>query len=162
MHSLNCPRCKEEGLKSLYLSGDSEDRDCALFVATEVLGVGIDVPDIEKVIDFPLASSLASAIQHAGRPARGRGRHGESIMYVKKSDIEMASDFLEMDEYKSDPRRAPDIEGAREMDMIPIAGNGELELALGGIRTRGIWVAMAHHTPDGNLFEVSPYSYHIL
>jgi superfamily II DNA helicase RecQ len=62
----DCSECKAEGLASLYLSG--EDRDCAVFVATEVLGVGIDVPDIDAVIDFPCPASLASTVQHAGRP----------------------------------------------------------------------------------------------
>ena len=65
MHSLNCPQCE---LASLYLLG--EERDCAVFIATEVLGVGIDVPDIDAVIDYPCPSSLASGVQHAGRPAR--------------------------------------------------------------------------------------------
>jgi superfamily II DNA helicase RecQ len=85
MHSLICSECKAEGLASLYLSGD--DRDCAVFVATKVLGVGIDVQDVDAVIDFPCPSSLASAVQHAGRPARGQERHGEAIIYVKKGDI---------------------------------------------------------------------------
>jgi ERCC4-related helicase len=71
MHSLICPECKAEGLASLYLSG--EDRDCAVFIATAVLGVGVDIPDIDSIIDYPCFSSLASLVQHAGRPARARG-----------------------------------------------------------------------------------------
>jgi hypothetical protein len=71
MHSLNCPQCKAEGLASLYLSG--EDRDCAIFVAMAVLGVGIDVFDIDGIIDYPCFSSVSALVQHAGRPARGIG-----------------------------------------------------------------------------------------
>jgi superfamily II DNA helicase RecQ len=87
MHSLNCPQCKAEGLVSLYLSG--EDRDCAIFIATAVLGVGIDVQDIDSVINCPCFASLASLVQHTGRPARGQGRHSEAIIYIKKTDFDM-------------------------------------------------------------------------
>ena len=89
MHSLNCPQCKAEGLVSLYLLG--EDCDCAIFIVTVVLGVGIDVQDIDSVIDYPCFSSLASLVQHAGRPARGRGLHSEAIIYIKRTDIEKRS-----------------------------------------------------------------------
>ena len=114
MHSLNCPRCKAEGLASLYLSGG--DRECTIFVATAVLGVGIDVPDIDSVIDYPCFSSLASLVQHAGRPARGRGRHGEAIIYIKKSDIAAATDFMQSEEYSEDPRHVSDLCAESDVD----------------------------------------------
>jgi len=71
MHCLNCPQCKAEGLTLLYLSG--EDHDCAIFVAMAVLGVGIDVFDINGIIDYPCFSSLSALVQHAGWPACGIG-----------------------------------------------------------------------------------------
>ena len=71
MHSLICPECKAEGLMSLYLS--SEDWDCAVFIVTTVLGVGVDVPDIDSIIDYYCFLSLASLVQHAGHPACARG-----------------------------------------------------------------------------------------
>jgi hypothetical protein len=75
MHSLNFSQYKAGGLASLYLLGDDCHR--VLFIATEVLGVGIDFPDIESVVDYPCPTSLISLVQHrdAGRPARGRGLH---------------------------------------------------------------------------------------
>jgi hypothetical protein len=66
-----------------------------IFVATVVLGISIDVVNIDTV---PCFSSLASLIQHAGRPACDRERHGEAIIYIKKSDIEAATAFIDSDE----------------------------------------------------------------
>jgi superfamily II DNA or RNA helicase len=125
MHSLNCPQCKAEGLASLYLSG--EDRDCAIFIATAVLGVGIDVFDIDSIIDYPCFSSVSALVQHAGRPARGIGRHGEAIIYIKKTDIVVTTEFMESDEYLEDLRRVPDLDmesDADPTDVDPLESEG--------------------------------------
>ena len=124
MHSLNCPQCKAEGLASLYLSG--EDRNCAIFVATAVLGVGIDVFDIDSIIDYPCFSSVSALVQHAGRPACGVGRHGEAIIYIKKTDIAVAMEFMEADEYFEDLCRVPDLDMESDPtdDVDPLESEG--------------------------------------
>jgi superfamily II DNA/RNA helicase len=100
-------QCKAEGLASLYLSG--EDRDCAIFVATAVLGVGINVFDIDSIIDYPCFSSVSALVQHAGR-------HGEAIIYIKKTDIAVTTEFMESDEYLEDMRRVPDLDVESDAD----------------------------------------------
>ncbi|KAF5370439.1 hypothetical protein D9615_009741 [Tricholomella constricta] len=100
MHSLNCPDCKSEGLAALYESGDA--RTTALFVTTAILEVGIDVPDIESVVMFPAPLSASSLVQRSGRPARGRGMHGKAIIHVKKTELELARNYVEMN--PADPR----------------------------------------------------------
>jgi Helicase conserved C-terminal domain len=123
MHSLNCPQCKAEGLMSLYLSG--EDRDCAIFVATAVLGVGIDVFDIDGIIDYPCFSSVSALVQHAGRPARRIGRHGEAIIYIKKTDVAVTTEFMESEEYLEDLHRVPDLDV--ESDADPTDGSPDVD-----------------------------------
>jgi superfamily II DNA/RNA helicase len=124
MHSLNCLQCKAEGLASLYLSG--EDRNCAIFVATAVLGVGIDVFDIDGIIDYPYFSSVSALVQHAGRPAHGVGRHGEAIIYIKKTDIAVTTEFMEADEYLEDLRHVPDLDMESDPtdDVDPLESEG--------------------------------------
>jgi hypothetical protein len=126
MHSLNCPQCKAEGLASLYLSG--EDRDCVIFVATALLGVGIDVSDINSIIDYPCLSSVSTLVQHAGRPTHGIGQHGEAIIYIKKTDIAVAMEFMESDKYLEDLRRVPDLDMESNVnprdDVDPLESEG--------------------------------------
>jgi RecG-like helicase len=51
MHSMNCTDCKLEGMAALCETGDS--RQTAIFVATGVLEVGIDIPGLPSVVLFP-------------------------------------------------------------------------------------------------------------
>lgn len=91
-HSLNCPQCKADILDSLYESGD--ERATAITVATDVLGVGMDVQDCDRVYCFPTPSCVSSLVQRAGRASRGRDRHGTAVIYIKKSDIEAVEAYL--------------------------------------------------------------------
>ncbi|KAF7983684.1 hypothetical protein HWV62_19595 [Athelia sp. TMB] len=107
MHSVYCAQCKAEGLESLYELG--EQRSCGIWVTSNVLAVGIDVPDVYRSIDYPCASSLSMLLQHAGRPARGIGLHGEAIIYVKKTDLDEAAAHIKSPEYIENPLRVADI-----------------------------------------------------
>lgn len=88
-------------MESLYKP--EEQRDCALWVSTAVLEVGVDLPLIKGVVIFPHSKSLSSMIQEAGRPVRGRDEHGWAIVYVTKADIKDAEEYLESGE-TLDPR----------------------------------------------------------
>jgi hypothetical protein len=81
-----------------------------------VLGVGIDVFDINGIIDYPCFSSLSALVQHAGWPACGIGWHGEAIIYIKKTDIAVAMEFMESDEYLEDLRHVPDLDVESDTD----------------------------------------------
>ena len=59
----------------------------------------------------------------------GRERHGEAIIYVKKSDIEAVTSFIDSDEYINDPRRVVEIDKGSEMDIDP---NRDTEIEVGG------------------------------
>ncbi|TFY76679.1 hypothetical protein EWM64_g7331 [Hericium alpestre] len=95
MHSMNCPKCKKEGLAAL--NATNSERTTAIFVATAVWEVGLDVPDISSVIMFPAPASASSIIQRAGRPARSPGMHGQAIVYVKKTEIEASLEYVQCD-----------------------------------------------------------------
>ena len=108
MYCLNCSQCKAEGLASLYLSG--EEHDCAVFITTKVLSVGINVSDIDAVIDFPCPLNPAVGVKHAGCPACDREQHGEAIICVKNADIDTVTSFIELDEYMEDPHCVVDFD----------------------------------------------------
>lgn len=67
----------------------------AIVVATDVLGVGMDVPDCDQVICFPTPSSMSSMVQRIGRTSRAQDRHGTAYVYIKKADTEAVMAYLQ-------------------------------------------------------------------
>lgn len=53
-----------------------------IIVVTDAMGLEIDSPDIEQVVNWGLASSLCNIMQRAGRAARGKDLQGEFIWFV--------------------------------------------------------------------------------
>jgi RecG-like helicase len=51
MHPLNCEDRKAEGTTELYKTGN--ERTCTIFVATAVLEVGLNIPDLKVIVIFP-------------------------------------------------------------------------------------------------------------
>ena len=56
-----------------------------IMVATESLGTGVDISDVERVVQyrFPLERLLSVLIQRFGRPSRMAGMKGEAIFLVE-------------------------------------------------------------------------------
>jgi superfamily II DNA/RNA helicase len=90
---MNCPDCKQESMAALCKTGDA--RQTAIFIATAVLEVGVDIPELPCVVLFPQPQSSCSLVQRAGRPARELGARGEAIVYIKKADLEAARKLAE-------------------------------------------------------------------
>ncbi|KAI0038008.1 hypothetical protein FA95DRAFT_1309818 [Auriscalpium vulgare] len=87
-----CPECKRESLEALHASGG--ERKTAIFVATAVWEVGLDIADIIRVVLFLLGLSISALVQRAGRPVRGLLTQGEAIVYVKQSDVQAALAYI--------------------------------------------------------------------
>ncbi|KAH9897008.1 hypothetical protein C8Q73DRAFT_780555 [Cubamyces lactineus] len=56
-----------------------------VLVCTDAAGMGCNIPDIDRVVQWKLPTTFSSFIQRAGRAARGRGRTGTAILLVEKS-----------------------------------------------------------------------------
>ncbi|KII82643.1 hypothetical protein PLICRDRAFT_677307 [Plicaturopsis crispa FD-325 SS-3] len=56
-----------------------------ILVATEAAGMGADIPDITRVIQFGLCKSLSIWTQRAGRAGRSPGLHATAYLLVQKS-----------------------------------------------------------------------------
>lgn len=126
VHSLNCPQCKDDILVSLYQSGN--ERTTGIHVTTDVLGVGMNMQDFDRIICFPTPSSAASLVQRAGRASRGRDRHGTAYVYIKKNDIKDVSAYL-----KATASVALDPRLLRDPVSTPSAANIHAEHGTGGI-----------------------------
>ncbi|TFY64233.1 hypothetical protein EVJ58_g2763 [Rhodofomes roseus] len=71
-----------------------------ILVATEAAGMGADIPDIERVVQFGVPSSLTVWIQRAGRAGRSPDIEAIAILLVEKSAFQLIA--------KRRKKRAPD------------------------------------------------------
>ncbi|KAJ7903120.1 hypothetical protein B0H13DRAFT_1480690, partial [Mycena leptocephala] len=66
-----------------------------ILVCTDAAGMGIDISDIEFVVQWKIPKNLSSWVQRAGRAARGRGTTGMAIMLVERSAFEVGADAVQ-------------------------------------------------------------------
>jgi len=66
-----------------------------LVVATDVAARGLDVSDIERVINYDFPQNIESYIHRIGRTARG-GKKGESVSYFTNIDFPIVKDVLDI------------------------------------------------------------------
>jgi ATP-dependent RNA helicase RhlE len=81
--------------------------DIRVMVATDLLARGLDVPDVESVINFDLPFQTEDFLHRIGRTARA-GRAGKAVTFVTPSDSRMYHKIkpylLNADEVKLDPK----------------------------------------------------------
>ncbi|KAE8257537.1 hypothetical protein A4X13_0g2294 [Tilletia indica] len=65
--------------KAQVLSG-LRSSQVRVVAATEALGMGIDLPDIDMVIQWKLPRDFKTLVQHFGRGARGENAHSRAIL----------------------------------------------------------------------------------
>ncbi|KAI0675802.1 P-loop containing nucleoside triphosphate hydrolase protein [Trametes maxima] len=56
-----------------------------ILVCTDAAGMGCNIPDIDRVVQWKLPATFSNFIQRAGRAARGRNREGLAVLLVEKS-----------------------------------------------------------------------------
>lgn len=75
-----------------------------LVIATTAFGLGVDCPDISRVINWGAPSTLEELIQESGRAGRD-GRQSETILYVRSAGKHATKDMKQYVENSSMCRR---------------------------------------------------------
>jgi len=66
-----------------------------LVIATDVAARGLDVVDIERVINFDFPQNIESYVHRIGRTARA-GKSGESLSYITPNNHVIVDDIIEL------------------------------------------------------------------
>lgn len=61
-------------------------KNCRVMVCTDVAGRGIDIPNVDIVINFDVPDAATSYVHRVGRTARA-GAHGEAITLVSQYEL---------------------------------------------------------------------------
>ena len=70
---------------------------CCVLVATEELGIGINLPNIKNVINFGLPLSKDSYVQEIGRAGRENGNVNSVVIYLNPSEQNIPTILLRRD-----------------------------------------------------------------
>ena len=83
-------------------------RNCStklrILIATTAFGLGVDCPDVERIINWGAPNTLEELVQEAGRGGRD-GRHVEAILYAKKIRKKVTKAMREYQENVQECRR---------------------------------------------------------
>jgi len=74
---------------------DFKDGILRIVIATDVASRGLDVKDIDYVINYDFPDTIATYIHRIGRTARG-GKTGTSIAFVTQENVALARDLMEV------------------------------------------------------------------
>ena len=73
-------RVADEDKKRISKAFYGDQSPIRIVVATEALGLGVDLPDIKRIVQYGVPKLLDMAVlwQRFGRVARGRGQRGDA------------------------------------------------------------------------------------
>ena len=90
------------------------DGKIKILVATDVTARGIDIPDVDMVVNYDLPDKAENYVHRVGRTGRGRNM-GQAVSFVSKEEREM---LLEIEKYVHKKIKVLDISKAEYDDTI--------------------------------------------
>lgn len=81
-----------ESDKRIRTEFSKPDSTIRLLISTIKMGMGVDIPDINLVVIFGVATHVIDLWQEIGRCARGQGQHGLAVMYITGKSLSSCTD----------------------------------------------------------------------
>lgn len=116
------PEERQQG-QDAFLSGS-----CDLMVATNAFGMGVDRPDIRRVVHYAIPKTIEAYVQETGRAGRD-GEDAECVLLFDPADLHIQRFFIE----SSNPSRQVVMEVFQVLQSL---GEGRLELTADDIAER--------------------------
>jgi ATP-dependent RNA helicase RhlE len=69
-----------------------KDSDCQILIATDVSARGIDIPDVNYVINYDLPEKAENYVHRVGRTGRGVNK-GKAISFCSEDEKELLSEI---------------------------------------------------------------------
>lgn len=124
------------GIKSLTFHGDKEQKErqsvlnqfkdgaVKLLIATDVSARGIDVPDVDFVVNYDLPDQAENYVHRIGRTGRGR-KKGEAISFCSQDEKEL---LAEIEEFIGKPIPVYEIDKFSYKDTLNIERDRNFDL----------------------------------
>ncbi|UKN00775.1 DEAD/DEAH box helicase [Paracrocinitomix mangrovi] len=119
-------------IKSETIHGDKEQRDREevlsrfktgknkILIATDVSARGIDIPDVDYVINYDLPEQAENYVHRVGRTGRGKKR-GLALAFCAKNEIEI---LKQIESYITVPIKRAEIDSSEYQETILFSDDG--------------------------------------
>ncbi|GLB46004.1 putative P-loop containing nucleoside triphosphate hydrolase protein [Lyophyllum shimeji] len=124
LHARRSPKAKRRSMRR-FRQGKTR-----ILIATEVAGMGADIPDIEQVIQFGVPSSLSVWIQRAGRAGRSPDINARAILLYEESMFKRKRKRKRKRSKRA--RRTADTDSDLTEDEVEFTEGGDDEMVLEG------------------------------
>ncbi|KAE8210612.1 hypothetical protein CF327_g5546 [Tilletia walkeri] len=115
--------------KHKVLQDDFPNGHIRIMVATEAVGMGVDLPVVDVVVQWRLPNSLKAVVQHFGRGARREGQTSRAILFMDKkllSSLKVTAPI-----FKPPNTQPPAVEAPRSSSRGKSSpASGHIDLAL--------------------------------
>ncbi|KAH9839458.1 P-loop containing nucleoside triphosphate hydrolase protein [Rhodofomes roseus] len=95
------------------------NRPVRILVCTDAAGMGCNVPDVDRVVQWKLPATLSNFIQRAGRAARARNRTGIAILLVERSAYSINLQTRPAEQDEPEPKTSKGKQRARKSHGPP-------------------------------------------
>ncbi|MDW7731344.1 MAG: DEAD/DEAH box helicase [Methanolobus sp.] len=119
--------------------GNLRDENINIIIATDVAARGLDIDNIEAVVNYDLPLEIETYIHRIGRTARA-GRPGTAYSFVSKGEIGKITAIQRHTKTKIIPREIPSIKDVERIKEAQMADRVRMSIRSGNLDKYDEWV----------------------
>ncbi|TGC08353.1 DEAD/DEAH box helicase [Methanolobus halotolerans] len=119
--------------------GNLQEEKINIIIATDVAARGIDIDNIEAVVNYDLPQEIETYIHRIGRTARA-GRPGTAYSFVSKNEIGKLTSIQRHTKTKIVPREIPSVKDVEKVKEAQVADRVRMSIRSGNLQRYDEWV----------------------
>lgn len=119
--------------------GNLRDESINIIIATDVAARGLDIENIEAVVNYDLPLEIETYIHRIGRTARA-GKPGNAYSFVSKGEIGKLTAIQRHTKTKIVPREMPSIKDVERVKEAQVADRVRMSIRSGNLDKYDEWV----------------------